>query len=58
MYSKGVTELEESCPALRGPSSKIVVIGKSVTMFNQAVSESFVARQNNMISFSFQETPH
>lgn len=41
-----------------GLSSKIVMIGKSVVVFNWAVMESFLAIRDNLVHFSYQEKPH
>ena len=43
---------------VRGLSSKIVVIGKSVTVFNQAANEKGIVIYSDLVAFNFQEKSH
>ena len=50
--------MENLCGLYDRLNSEIVVIGKSVTVFNQVVMVSRFARSGNTIFFSVQEKPH
>jgi len=55
---QGGTKLEVLCDLYDRLSSEIVITGKSVVVFNQAVMVSHPAREGNSSTFSFQEKSH
>ena len=56
--SKVSTKVEELGFVYQSLSNKIVVTGKSVTVFNQVANEKGIAIYSDLVAFSFREKSH